>query len=72
MTQQTRRAPALEPVAVPSGEGEARWWLGGLAVVKATAADTGGQLTILEITEPSNGDVTLYFLHCEDVVFLIY
>jgi hypothetical protein len=32
--------------------GDARWWLGGLAVIKATAASTGGQLTIIEVTEP--------------------
>ena len=38
MTQETSHAPALDPVAVPTGEGEARWWFDGLAVIKATAA----------------------------------
>ena len=41
----------LKPVAVRSGQGEARWWFGALAEIKATAADTGGQMTILEVTE---------------------
>ena len=32
-----------------SGEGDARWWVGQLATVKATAADTGGAFTLVEI-----------------------
>ncbi|MCA1698702.1 MAG: cupin domain-containing protein [Actinobacteria bacterium] len=71
MTQQTSQAPALDPVAVPSEQGEARWWFGGLAVVKATAADTGGQMTILEITEPPNGEGPLHVHHSEDEGFWI-
>jgi hypothetical protein len=39
------QAHTLEPVVVRSGQGEARWWFGALAEIKATAADTGGQLT---------------------------
>ena len=38
--------------AVRSGEGEGRWWLGALAVIKATVADTGGQLTVVEVADP--------------------
>ena len=52
MTQQTREAQALEPLAVRKGEGEARWWFGALAEIKATAADTGGLMSIVEVTEP--------------------
>jgi hypothetical protein len=33
-------------------EGEPRWWLGALAVIKATAADTGGHLTVVDVTDP--------------------
>jgi hypothetical protein len=43
MTQQSSQEQALQPVAVASGEGEARWWFGALAVIKATAADTAGR-----------------------------
>jgi quercetin dioxygenase-like cupin family protein len=71
MTQETSRAPALGPVAVPSEGGEARWWSEGLAVVKATAADTGGQMTILEITEPANSEAPLHVHHREDEGFWI-
>jgi hypothetical protein len=41
-----------DALAVRSEEGEARWWLGALAVIKATAADTGGHLTIVDVTDP--------------------
>ena len=39
------------PVALQSKDGEARWWFGALAVIKATAKDTGGQLAVVEVTE---------------------
>jgi len=71
MTQQTSQAPALDPVAVSRGEGEARWWSDGLAVVKATAADTGGQMTILEITEPPDAKAPLHVHHTEEEAFWI-
>jgi quercetin dioxygenase-like cupin family protein len=71
MTRETTGVPALEPVAVPHGEGEARWWGNGLAVVKATAADTGGQMTILEITEPPGAEAPLHVHHAEDEGFWI-
>lgn len=51
MTQVMTGAQTLKPVAVARDEGEARWWAGSLAVIKATSADTGGQMTIVEITE---------------------
>lgn len=70
MTQETRQ-PALKPVAVPSGEGEARWWLGLLAVIKTTAADTGGQMTIVEVTNPPGFEGPLHVHHREDEGFWI-
>jgi mannose-6-phosphate isomerase-like protein (cupin superfamily) len=39
-----------EAMAVPSGQGEARWWFGQLVEIKATAADTGGRFTLVEVT----------------------
>lgn len=71
MTQETAQPAALEAVAVPAGEGEARWWGDGLAEVKATAADTGGQMTILEITEPPNKEAPLHVHHREEEGFWI-
>ena len=68
MTQDTQ---ALEPVVTPSGEGEALWWFGGLAEVKVTGEQTGGQLTILEITEPPHMEAPLHVHHREDEGFWI-
>ncbi len=71
MNEETAQRTALEPVAVPAREGEARWWGDGLAEVKATAADTDGQMTILEITEPPNKQAPLHVHHKEDEGFWI-
>lgn len=71
MTQQTSEAPALAPIAKSGGEGEAGWWADGLAVVKATAVDTGGQMTILEVTEPPNTKAPLHVHHREDEGFWV-
>jgi quercetin dioxygenase-like cupin family protein len=70
-TQDTSRTQALAPVAVPSGGGEARWWFGSLAVIKATAVDTGGQLAIVEITEPPGSEAPRHVHHKEDEAFWI-
>ena len=59
----------LEPVAVRSNEGDARWWFGSLAVIKATGADTGGQFTIIEVTEPPGMEGPLHVHHREDEAF---
>jgi quercetin dioxygenase-like cupin family protein len=60
----------LEPVAVQHGQGEARWWVGQVAEIKATAADTGGQFTIIEVTAPP-GMEALHVHHREDEAFWI-
>jgi len=67
MTAQTGQ----EPVAVASGAGEARWWFAALAVIKATAADTAGQMTIVEVTEPPGAEAPLHVHHREDEAFWI-
>jgi quercetin dioxygenase-like cupin family protein len=71
MTQQTGQLKALDPLAVSSDEGEARWWFGTLAVIKTTAADTGGQLTIIDITNPPGLEAPLHVHHRDDEGFWI-
>jgi mannose-6-phosphate isomerase-like protein (cupin superfamily) len=68
MTQETHTLPA---VATHAGEGEAIWWAGSLAEIKVTAEQTGGALSILEITEPPNMDGPLHVHHREDEGFWI-
>ena len=66
-TEQTQNA-----VAVRSGEGEARWWFGMLAEIKATSADTGGQFTIVEVTcAPGYQGVRHIHHNEEESMFLI-
>ena len=64
MTEQTTQR--LEPAVVRSSEGEARWWFGGLAEIKATAADTGGRMTIVEVTQHPGAEAPLHVHYRDD------
>jgi mannose-6-phosphate isomerase-like protein (cupin superfamily) len=68
MSQDTQ---SLAPIATPAGAGEARWWFGALAGIKITAAQTGGLLSMLEITEPPDVDGPPHVHHREDEAFWI-
>jgi mannose-6-phosphate isomerase-like protein (cupin superfamily) len=69
MVQETISNQGLQPVVVDKGEGNARWWFQCLAVIKATSADTGGQMSIIEITEPPGAEGPLHVHHREDEGF---
>lgn len=71
MTQEIGDVQALEPLAVRKDEGEARWWFGALAEIKATAADTGGQMTIVEVTEHPGAEAPLHVHHRDDEGFWV-
>jgi quercetin dioxygenase-like cupin family protein len=60
-----------QAMATQAGQGEARWWFAGLAEIKATAEDTGGLLTIVEVTEPPGVEAPLHVHHREDEGFWI-
>ncbi len=60
-----------QAMATQTGHGEARWWFGGLAEITATAQDTGGRLTIVEVTEPPGAESPLHVHHREDEGFWI-
>ena len=68
MTQTTQTLP---PAVTRAGEGEARWWFQCLAEIKLTAAQTGGLLTIIEITEPPGSEAPLHVHHRDDETFWI-
>ena len=55
------------------GEGEAWWWMGGLATIKATAEQTGGRYTLVEILVPEfpMEQSLLHVHHFEDEGFYI-
>jgi quercetin dioxygenase-like cupin family protein len=71
MKQETDQVTALDPLAVSSDEGEARWWFGTLAVIKTTAAETGGQLTIVDVTNPPGMEAPLHVHYRDDEGFWI-
>lgn len=52
------------------GEGEARWWLGGLATIKATGKETDGHYTLVEVLDPE-GEQPLHVHHREDEGFWV-
>jgi mannose-6-phosphate isomerase-like protein (cupin superfamily) len=56
--------------AVGSDEGEARWWFGGLATIKATKEQTGGHYTLVEVLN-AEGEGPLHVHYREDEGFWI-
>jgi mannose-6-phosphate isomerase-like protein (cupin superfamily) len=56
----------LEP-----GQGAQRWWLGGLATIKATGKDTGGLYTLVEVMDPEGAEGPLHVHHREDEGFWV-
>lgn len=71
MTQSLDQAQGLAPAIVRRNEGEARWWFGGLAEIKATAADTGGQLTVVEVSYGPGFEGPLHVHYRDDEAFWI-
>ena len=68
MTQITQTLP---PAITRAGEGEARWWFGCLAEIKLTAEQTGGALSIVEITEAPGAEAPLHVHHRDHETFWI-
>jgi mannose-6-phosphate isomerase-like protein (cupin superfamily) len=65
----TAALQALEARALNNLEGEARWWFGQLAIIKATAKDTGGGFTLVEIIVNAGYETPLHVHHNEDEGF---
>jgi len=55
----------------PTALGEPRWFFGMLAEVKASAADTAGQYTLVEVTAPPGLEAPLHVHHTEDEGFYV-
>ena len=55
----------------PTALGEQRWFVGTLAEVKASAADTAGQYTLVEITAPPELESPLHVHYTEDEGFYV-
>jgi mannose-6-phosphate isomerase-like protein (cupin superfamily) len=62
---------ASRTLAREPGEGEAWWWVGLLATIKATKGQTGGRYTLVEILAPDGYGSVLHVHHQEDEGFWI-
>jgi mannose-6-phosphate isomerase-like protein (cupin superfamily) len=61
----------LQPFAVRAHEGEAYWWFGQLGELKATAEQTGGAYTLVEITVGPGYGTPRHVHHTEDEGYLM-
>jgi quercetin dioxygenase-like cupin family protein len=59
------------PSELPAASDRPRWFVGMLAEVKASAADTGGQYTLVEVTAPPNLRAPLHVHYTEDEGFYV-
>jgi mannose-6-phosphate isomerase-like protein (cupin superfamily) len=59
------------PSPHPTAKGEPRWFAGGLLTVKAAAADTNGEYTLLEMLLPPGGASPLHVHYMEDEGFYV-
>ena len=55
----------------PTARGRQRWFFGMLAEVKASAADTGGRYSLVEITAPAGHQVPLHVHYRDDEGFYV-
>src|ERR671914_2108457 len=53
------------------GDGNARWWGGGLATIKTTGKETGDLYSIVEVLEPPGARAPLHLHRKEDEAFYI-
>ena len=69
MSDDHRGAPG--PIALQPDEGEALWFMGMLATIKASTERTGGRVAVIEHTAPYNSGSPLHVHHREDEWFYV-
>src|ERR671915_1103353 len=62
--------PSIAPQSA-TARGQKRWFFGMLAEVKASAADTAGRYTLVEITAPPGLEAPLHVHYTEDEGFYV-
>ena len=65
---------ATQPTTAPQSTtalGQPRWFFGMLAEVKASAADTAGHYTLVEVTAPAGLEAPLHVHYTEDEGFYV-
>ncbi len=64
-------APQIAPIALTGGEGEALWFLGILATIKASSQTTAGRVAVIEHLAPRGSGSPLHVHHREDEWFYV-
>jgi mannose-6-phosphate isomerase-like protein (cupin superfamily) len=62
---------SVRPFVLGPDEGEAFWFLGNLATIKATGADTAGRLTVAEFVNPPGFAPPVHRHQVEDEMFYL-
>src|SRR5436190_13603013 len=62
---------AVNPIALRQDEGEALWFLGVLATIKASRETTGGRVAVIEHLAPQGAGSPLHVHHNEDEWFYV-
>jgi quercetin dioxygenase-like cupin family protein len=71
MTINTGSPATLAPIALQPGEGDARWFLGGLTTIKSSAQTTDGRVAVTENHAPQGYGSPLHVHHNEDEWFYV-
>jgi quercetin dioxygenase-like cupin family protein len=61
----------VSPIALRDGEGEALWFLGVLATIKASSETTDGRVAVIEHLAPEGAGSPLHVHHREDEWFYV-
>jgi quercetin dioxygenase-like cupin family protein len=61
----------IAPIALGPGEGDARWFLGALSIIKSGAADTGGRVAVTDNLAPRGHGSPLHVHRREDEWFYV-
>ena len=67
----TETGTTVSPIALGKDEGEALWFLGFLATIKASAETTNGRVAVIEHLAPEGAGSPLHVHHREDEWFYV-
>ena len=71
MTTNTGPTATLAPIALRPGEGDSRWFLGGLTTIKSSAKTTDGRVAVTENLGAQGYGTPLHLHHNEDEWFYV-
>jgi quercetin dioxygenase-like cupin family protein len=69
--QSDANAPMIAPIALSPDQGEALWFLGILATIKASSQSTAGRVAVIEHLAPRGSGSPLHVHHREDEWFYV-